>query len=123
MKLYERGFDLLWLINNNQKMYEELGVENSKIVNYYHKNLSGSYSIKKTLPIFSTLTYENLEVKNGTEAIIEYANYNKMSKEELALKQEALRIYCRQDTWAMVEILKSLRILSTERKKMPANVV
>ena len=46
-----------------------------------------------------------------------------MSKEELALKQEALRIYCRQDTWAMVEILKALRILSTERQKTAANIV
>jgi len=82
-------------------MYEELGFKDDvKTVNYYHKNLSGSYSIKKTLPIFSNLNYENLAVKNGTEAIIEYANYNKMSKEELNLKQEALRIYCRQDTWA-----------------------
>lgn len=111
MKLYDRGFDLLWIINNNQKMYEALGVEDSKLVNYYHKDLSGSYSIKKTLPIFSDLSYENLEVKNGTEAIIEYANYNKMTKEELALKQEALKIYCRQDTWAMVEILNALRKL------------
>jgi len=124
MALYNRGFDLLWLVNNNQKMYEELGFKDDvKTVNYYHKNLSGSYSIKKTLPIFSNLNYENLAVKNGTEAIIEYANYNKMSKEELNLKQEALRIYCRQDTWAMVEILNALRILSTERQKNLANVV
>lgn len=113
MKLYHRGFDLLWIINNNQKMYENLGfLEESKIVNYYHKELSGSYSIKKTLPLFSKLTYENLEVKNGTDAIIEYANYKKMTKEELKLKQEALKIYCRQDTWAMVEILNGLRKMS-----------
>lgn len=112
MKIYDRGFDLLWIINNNQKLYEELGfTEESKLVNYYHKNLSGSYSIKKTLPLFSKLSYENLEVKNGTEAIVEYANYDKMSKEELILKQEALRIYCKQDTWAMVEILNALRNL------------
>lgn len=115
MKLYDRGFDLLWIVSNNQKLYEKLGFqEESKLVNYYHKDLSGSYSIKKTLPLFSNLSYENLEVKNGTEAIIEYANYNKMSKEERMLKQEALRIYCRQDTWAMVEILNALREMSTE---------
>ncbi len=119
MKLYDRGFDLLWIINNNQKLYESLGFKKDmKTVNYYHKNLSGSYSIKKTLPIFSNLSYENLEIKNGTEAIIEYANYNKMSKEELRLKQEALKIYCRQDTWAMVEILNALRQLSIDCLKM-----
>lgn len=124
MKLYDRGFDLLWLVNNNQEMYENLGfTSDAKTVNYYHKNLSGSYSIKKTLPIFSNLSYENLEVKNGTEAIIEYANYKKMSKEELQLKQEALRIYCRQDTWAMVEILNALRSLSKERQKNSLTVV
>lgn len=115
MKLYDRGYDLLWIISNNQKLYAELGwKDDSKIINYYHKDLSGSYSIKKTLPLFSKLSYENLEVKNGTEAIIEYANYNKMTKEERELKQEALRIYCRQDTWAMVEILNALRQLSIE---------
>ena len=115
MKIHDRGFDLLWIINNNQKLFEQLGFqEDGKLVNYYHKDLSGSYSIKKTLPIFSKLTYENLEVKNGTDAIIEYANYHKMSKEELVIKQEALRIYCRQDTWAMVEILNALRKLSID---------
>lgn len=113
MNIYNRGFDLLWIINNNQKLYEELGFQKeAKQINYYHKDLSGSYSIKKTLPIFSELSYENLEVKNGTEAIIEYANYNKMSKEERKIKQEALKIYCKHDTWAMVEILNALRSLS-----------
>lgn len=119
MKIYHRGFDLLWIINNNQKFYEELGFskEESKCINYYHPNLSGSYSIKKTLPIFSDLTYDQLEVKNGTEAIIEYANYDKMSVEERKLKQEALRIYCQQDTWAMVEILNALRKCVKEASK------
>lgn len=125
MKVYHRGFDLLWIINNNQKLYEKLGFspKESKMINYYHKNLSGSYSIKKTLPIFSKLSYDQLEVKNGTEAIIEYANYSKMTQEELKLKQEALRIYCRQDTWAMVEILNALRSLSKECKKEEATIV
>lgn len=112
MKIYDRGFDLLWLINNNSKLYEELGFqEEAKTFNYYHEKLSGSFSIKKTLPLFSTLKYDNLEVKNGTEAIVEYANYKKLTKEELELKQEALRIYCCQDTWAMVEILHGLEKL------------
>lgn len=125
MKIYHRGFDLLWIINNNQKFYEQLGFSSkeSKTINYYHKNLSGSYSIKKTLPIFSTLTYEKLEVKNGTEAIIEYANYPKMTKEEREIKQEALKIYCRQDTWAMVEILASLRSLSNDCKNQVSSIV
>lgn len=113
MKLYDRGFDLLWIINTKSEIYKDLGYdeERSKLFNYYNKNLSGSFSIKKTLPVFSDLSYDNLVVKNGTEAIVEYANYDKMSKEEFALKYEALRIYCKQDTWAMVLILDALRNL------------
>lgn len=113
MKIYDRGFDLLWLINNKKELYKELGfdAEDIETFNFYDERLSGSFSIKKTLPIFSDLSYENLVVKNGTEAIVEYANYNKMSKEEFNLKYEALRIYCQQDTWAMVEILNALRKL------------
>lgn len=125
MKLYDRGFDLLWLVNTNSKMYEELGFdeERAKTFNFYDKRLSGSFSIKKTLPVFSDLSYDNLVVKNGTEAIVEYANYEKMSKEEFALKYQALIIYCQQDTWAMVEILNALRELVKDLSKNGENVV
>ena len=114
MKIYDRGFDLLWLINTNVKMYEKLGFDEkrSSLFNYYNKDLSGSYSIKKTLPIFSNLSYQDLEVKNGTEAIITYANYNNMDKAEFKEKYEALKTYCSQDTWAMVVILDGLRNIS-----------
>ncbi len=113
MKIYNRGFDLLWLVNTSSKMYEDLGYseEDAKVFNYYHPDLSGSFSIKKTLPVFSDLTYKDLTVKNGTEAIVEYANYNKMSKEEYNIKYQALIDYCQQDTWAMVVILDELRKL------------
>lgn len=125
MKLYDRGFDLLWLVNTNSKMYEELGFseERAKTFNFYDKRLSGSFSIKKTLPVFSDLSYDNLVVKNGTEAIVEYANYEKMSKEEFDLKYQALIIYCKQDTWAMVEILNALRELVKDLSKNGENVV
>lgn len=111
MKLYNRGFDLLWIINNKKELYQELGFneEECSTINFYDERLSGSFSIKKTLPVFSSLSYQNLVVKNGTEAIVEYANYDKMTPEERKLKQEALKIYCQQDTWAMVEILDALR--------------
>ena len=113
MKLYDRGFDLLWIVNNHKELYERLGFSKKEIdtFNFYDERLNGSFSIKKTLPVFSQLTYADLDVKNGTEAIVEYANYDSMTKEELLKTQEALRIYCQQDTWAMVEILNALRKL------------
>ncbi len=113
MAIYDRGFDLLWLVNTNSKMYEDLGYdeEEAKVFNYYNKDLSGSFSIKKTLPVFSDLSYSDMTVKNGTEAIVEYANYPLMSKEEYNIKYQALIDYCQQDTWAMVVILDELRKL------------
>ncbi|MEG0794756.1 MAG: DUF2779 domain-containing protein [Bacilli bacterium] len=113
MGMYNRGFDLMWLVNTKKDMYVNLGFdeERSGLPNYYSKDLTGSFSIKKTLPAFSDLSYKDLEVKNGTEAIVAYANYNKMSKEEFALMYQALVTYCQQDTWAMVVILEALRKL------------
>ncbi len=125
MKLYDRGFDLLWLVKTKTELYMDLGYdeERAKTFNFYDKRLSGSFSIKKTLPVFSDLSYDNLVVKNGTEAIVEYANYDKMSKEEFALKYKALEIYCQQDTWAMVEILNALRKIVKETSKNSENIV
>ena len=113
MEIYNKAFDLLWLVNTKTDMYEDLGYskEEASLFNYYTSDLSGSYSIKKTLPVFSDLSYKDLEVKNGTEAIVTYANYPYMSKEEFQLKYNALIEYCRQDTWAMVVILEALRKL------------
>ncbi len=119
MKMYNRGFDLMWLVNTKKDMYEELGFdkERASLPNFYNHHLSGSFSIKKTLPVFSDLSYKDLTVKNGTEAIVAYATYNQMTKEEFNLYYEALRIYCQQDTWAMVVILEALRKLCKENVK------
>ena len=119
LEMHKRGFDLMWLVNTKADLYEELGFdkERAKLPNYYNKALSGSYSIKKTLPVFSDLSYKDLTVKNGTEAIVAYANYNNMTKEEFELYYEALRIYCQQDTWAMVVILDALREICKDTVK------
>ncbi len=117
MKLYQRGFDLIWLLDNKKEFYSSIGFKGKELetMNFYDERLSGSFSIKKTLPVFSDLSYKDLTIQNGTEAIVEYANYKKRSKEELQLKKEALKIYCQQDTWAMVEILNNLRELVNEK--------
>ena len=76
---------------------------------YYNNLMHGSFSIKKVLPLFTNLTYTNLDVKNGTEAILTYGMLPFLTTKEYQEKYVALRIYCRQDTWAMVEILKGIR--------------
>ncbi len=113
LRIIDNSADLLWLVNTNKELYESLGFskEEAALPNYYCKELSGSYSIKKTLPVFSDLSYASLDVKNGMEAIAAYAQYPGMSREEFKLKYQALVTYCKQDTWAMVLILDALRNL------------
>ena len=113
MKIYESGRDLLEIIDNNKELYKSLGFDeyNYSTVNYYNNEQSGSYSIKKTLPLFTDLTYHDLEVQNGVEALVEYSMFDKMNKIELEKSRKALTEYCKQDTWAMVEILRGLRNL------------
>ena len=111
MKIYETGSDLLYIVRGNPKFYKEIGYDEveSKKVNFYDLHLSGSYSIKKTLPVFSNLKYDDLDVKNGTEALVTYANFMYMNKNEKEFKYNSLLEYCKQDTWAMVVILDKIR--------------
>lgn len=113
IKMVDMASDLLYIVKNNPRFYENLGFdsEESKKVNYYHENLSGSYSIKKTLPVFSDLSYHDLEVQNGTEALVTYATFPRLSEKEFDARYNALIEYCKQDTWAMVIILNKLRQL------------
>ncbi|MGD9886428.1 MAG: DUF2779 domain-containing protein [Bacilli bacterium] len=106
-------FDLKDLVKTSSKLYMSLGFseEESKKVNYYHVKLSGKYSIKKVLPLFSNRSYADLDVKNGNEAIVAYASFQKLSTEEIEEKRQQLIAYCRQDTWSMVEILNKLMLL------------
>lgn len=112
LKIVDNSFDLLYIIQGNNKILEAMGITDlSKTWNYYHSDLNGSYSIKKTLPIFSNLSYDDLLVKNGTQAYITYLKYPLYSPEEYKIHYNALVEYCKQDTWAMVEILNALRNL------------
>lgn len=113
----DRVFDLLHLIKGNKELYLNLGYdkEEASEINYYHENLYGSYSIKKVLPIFSDLTYDTLDVKNGNDAQVTYARFIYMDEEEYKQKYNSLLEYCKQDTWAMFEVLEGLRRLVKTR--------
>ncbi len=76
---------------------------------YYHPDMRGSFSIKKVLPgIAPNLDYGELdEVQEGTGAQIAYLEAALTPETTAARKKELdrkLRVYCGQDTWAMVEI-------------------
>ncbi|MEG0025825.1 MAG: DUF2779 domain-containing protein [Bacilli bacterium] len=103
-------FDLMFVVKTNSKLYQALGYDEdeAKMFNYYHKDMNGSFSIKKILPLFSDLTYKGMDIGNGIEALITYANFPKLNKLDYAFKYQKLVEYCKQDTWAMVEILHGL---------------
>lgn len=77
--------------------------------NFYHPSMRGSFSIKRVLPVVAKdLDYKQLdEVQNGADAQLAYLSaalgLPTVAKNKLFLAQQ-LRAYCRQDTWAMVEL-------------------
>ncbi len=111
LDMVDRLFDLMHLLKGNKKLYEVLGFEEdiAKTINFYHDDLNGSFSIKKVLPVFSDLTYKDLGIGNGTEALVAYARFPSMDEQTFKQTYKDLLEYCKQDTWAMVKILKELR--------------
>ena len=116
LAIRDKAMDLIHLLKTNRELYvKPFGRDRAATINYYNKDLSGSYSIKKTLPVLvPDLTYEGMDVGNGVQAYIAYLNYDSVeptfgklkTKEE---RRDALELYCQQDTWAMVEILRAVR--------------
>lgn len=87
-----RVFDLLPLVKHH----------------FYDPRMRGSFSIKRVLPVVANdLRYDELEeVQEGTGAQVAYMQsvFENSSPERLQQIGGRLRAYCRQDTWAMVEI-------------------
>ena len=116
LAICDKSADLIDLLKTKKEFYEPaFGEERAKTINYYHRDLSGSYSIKKTLPVLvPALTYKGMDVGNGVQAYITYLNYDSQNPTFGILKTKtarraALSRYCQQDTWAMVEILRAVR--------------
>ena len=80
----------------------------------YNPKQNGSASIKHTLPAFTCMTYEGMDISNGGEASAGYLKYlrGELSGEEERRLFEGLKKYCEQDTLAMVELLRVIEIKS-----------
>jgi len=81
---------------------------------YYHPHMRGSFSIKAVLPtIAPELDYGELEgVSDGTAAQVAYINAaldSRSSQDRKEMLENGLRQYCKQDTWAMVEVAYKLQ--------------
>ena len=119
LAIRNKSIDLIHLLRTKKELYKDaFGEDRAATINYYQKDLSGSYSIKKTLPVLvPSLTYKGMEVGNGSQAYIAYINYDSPTPTVFdgkpmttkAERRAALERYCQQDTWAMVEILRAVR--------------
>lgn len=110
LDMADRLVDLMYFLRGNKTLFKALGFDEEKsLINFYDNRLNGSFSIKKVLPIFSHLTYQGMAIGNGTEALVTYAKFPTMDKKTFDLSYRDLLEYCKQDTWAMVEILDQLR--------------
>ena len=78
----------------------------------YSPKQQSSYSIKYALPAFTDLNYDEMEIANGSEAMNAYLNFiqGKLADEEKLMVD--LSNYCKLDTFAMTELLKSLLNIS-----------
>lgn len=87
--------------------------------NYYHPGFLGSYSIKSVLPVLVPhMSYANLDVKNGDEAIAAFVAMakNNISEMNISIQRNQLLKYCCQDTLAMVKLHKCMVRLAGEIK-------
>jgi hypothetical protein len=84
---------------------------------YVHGDFNGSTSIKNVLPVMAPeLTYANLEVSNGGEAMVAFAKM-------LGLPQGGVRdqlradmlAYCALDSFAMVRLFQAVQDIQSAR--------
>jgi hypothetical protein len=82
-----------------------------KDFSYYHPRQLGSASLKQVLPVLTNLSYDEMEIAEGTMASLKFmeATFGSISKEECQKIRTNLLTYCGQDTGGMIEILNKLR--------------
>jgi hypothetical protein len=75
---------------------------------YYVPEMKGSYSIKQVLPaLVPGFNYDNLAIGDGGSASHAFMSLiSEKNEEKIQMTRKNLLEYCRQDTLAMVEILK-----------------
>ena len=84
-----------------------------KDFSYYHPQQLGSSSLKHVLPALTSLSYDDLEIGEGTTASLKFmeAAFGNISDAERQKIHVDLLTYCGQDTGGMIDILKKLQEL------------
>ncbi|NCA97128.1 MAG: DUF2779 domain-containing protein [Bacteroidia bacterium] len=119
MSIHDRVFDLKHFLTPNDLIRKSKSILKKDPANvaFYDVGLQRSYSIKKVLPIFAPqLDYANLhEVRNGIEAQVAFMKLATLEGNSFQKTYMNMLEYCKQDTWAMVEVLRGLRKMINEK--------
>jgi CRISPR/Cas system-associated exonuclease Cas4 (RecB family) len=95
----------------NSNMFDLEDIFKTEYVDY---RFNGSTSIKKVLPVLlPELSYDDLEVQNGTMALDLWGRMvldSDFDEDKNEVRQKLLE-YCKLDTWAMVELFKYLKVV------------
>ena len=80
---------------------------------YYNADQRGSCSLKYVLPVMTGTTYDGMEISEGGQAMREYIRvvYSDVPNSDTSRVLKALRVYCEQDTKALMDILAALKAL------------
>jgi hypothetical protein len=94
------------LLNLNERVIDLMVPFQKKYI--YSPKQQNSNSIKKVLPAFTDLNYQDLEIKNGGDAMNIYADFikGKINLDEDLIKN--LLEYCKLDTYAMALLLQKI---------------
>ncbi len=81
---------------------------------YYHPKQNGSCSLKRVLPVLTDRSYSDMEIGDGGTASREYFRVTfTEGAEDQAKVRNLLEEYCSLDTMGMVEMMESLKALSS----------
>lgn len=109
-KIYPEYEDFFLMVNSRIR---DLGDIFSKQM-YVDPTFKGSWSIKNVLPVLCPdLSYHDLEVSNGTEAMDTWEEIvygNKSEKEKNDMRKNLLK-YCELDTYAMIKIWQTMKLI------------
>jgi hypothetical protein len=98
-----------WVDSINERIFD-LNVP-FRDFSYYHPQQMGSSSLKHVLPALTNLSYDDLEIGEGTTASLKFmeAAFSNISDLQRQKIRTDLRLYCGQDTGGMIDILKKLQ--------------
>ena len=87
--------------------------------NVYHPDFGGSFSLKAILnPLVPSLSYQDLVIVDGMVASVEIARLLFVAHRIPVAERDRLRqdllAYCERDTWATVELMRTLRRIAVE---------